>query len=320
MHIVFANEIFENNGSLDTDDDPEMEETLAAIRGRELAKTTVWTHSEENCNNYKKTFSEETGPSIPVHLESPHDIFLHLFPSKMIEEIAFQTNLYAIQKNGGDPKTFNPTNAKEIQVFIGINILMGVKNLPSYCEYWSSRPELRDYFIISAMTRDRFAWLLGNIHLADNSVMPRRGSPDFDKLQSSINFEYADNTFTESYKPSKDQSIDESMIRFKGRSTLKQFMPLKPIKRGYKVWIRADESGYACQFQIYSGKVESSTEKDLGARSEITEGDFPKIQNRKKELPERGVFDWPVSKDGLTMRLLQQCCRTSQDKMELCYL
>lgn len=49
------------------------------------------------------------------------------------------------------------------------------------------------------------------------------------------------------------QSIDESMILFKGRSTLKQYMPLKPIKRGYKVWTRADsETGYV--FDIYTGK------------------------------------------------------------------
>lgn len=34
------------------------------------------------------------------------------------------------------------------------------------------------------------------------------------------------------------------MIRFKGRSTLKQYMPNKPIKRGYKVWVRADEERY----------------------------------------------------------------------------
>ncbi|GLV38185.1 hypothetical protein CBL_12831 [Carabus blaptoides fortunei] len=43
-------------------------------------------------------------------------------------------------------------------------------------------------------------------------------------------------------------------------------MPLKPIKRGYKVWIRADESGSACQFQVYTGKVNDTAEKELGSR------------------------------------------------------
>lgn len=38
--------------------------------------------------------------------------------------------------------------------------------------------------------------------------------------------------------------LDPNRLRFKGRSSLRQYMPLKPIKRRYKVWIRADEGGY----------------------------------------------------------------------------
>lgn len=61
-------------------------------------------------------------------------------------------------------------------------------------------------------------------------------------------------------------SIDESMIKFKGRSSLKQYMPLKPIKRGYKVWTRADETGYICEFQIYTGRNRDCAEKNLATR------------------------------------------------------
>ncbi|GFY43086.1 piggyBac transposable element-derived protein 4 [Trichonephila inaurata madagascariensis] len=41
-------------------------------------------------------------------------------------------------------------------------------------------------------------------------------------------------------------------------------MPKKPIKRGYKVWIRCDSSGFVCEFQIYTGKTEE--ERNLGER------------------------------------------------------
>lgn len=43
-------------------------------------------------------------------------------------------------------------------------------------------------------------------------------------------------------------------------------MPAKPIKRGYKVWVRADNTGYVCQFQMYTGKVSDLADKDLGGR------------------------------------------------------
>lgn len=67
---------------------------------------------------------------------------------------------------------------------------------------------------------------------------------------------------------STSQSVDEAMIKFKGRSSLKQYMPLKPIKRGYKVWVRSDSrTGYMYQFQIYTGKADSgNVSTDLGGK------------------------------------------------------
>ncbi|GBP55035.1 hypothetical protein EVAR_46331_1 [Eumeta japonica] len=44
------------------------------------------------------------------------------------------------------------------------------------------------------------------------------------------------------------------MIKFKGRNYLKQYMPKKLIKRGYKVWMKCAESGYCLDFEIYTGK------------------------------------------------------------------
>lgn len=40
-------------------------------------------------------------------------------------------------------------------------------------------------------------------------------------------------------------------------------MPIKPIKKGYKAWIRSDN---APRFQKYAGKVGSLTKNSLGER------------------------------------------------------
>ena len=63
-------------------------------------------------------------------------------------------------------------------------------------------------------------------------------------------------------------TIDESMIKFKGRSSIKQYLPLKPIKRGYKVWCLCDPiTAYLFNYQIYLGKEETSgKEIPLGER------------------------------------------------------
>ena len=46
----------------------------------------------------------------------------------------------------------------------------------------------------------------------------------------------------------------------KGITSLKQYMSLKPINRGIKLWCRADSiTGYLCAFGVYTGKQPSSS-------------------------------------------------------------
>ena len=37
---------------------------------------------------------------------------------------------------------------------------------------------------------------------------------------------------------------------------MKQYLPKRPIKKDFKVWVRADAvSGYVSEFDVYTGKV-----------------------------------------------------------------
>ena len=61
--------------------------------------------------------------------------------------------------------------------------------------------------------------------------------------------------FYNDYLPNCQLAIDESMIPFQGKSTVQQYMPLKPTKLGLKVWVRADScTGYFCEYDVYTGK------------------------------------------------------------------
>jgi len=199
---------------------------------------------------------------------TPYDLFSLFITPQFTDHLVFQTNLYAEQIKVTTGKQYVPTNAKEINAFLGINLLMGIKRSPSYKDYWSSAPELNDAFICSIMNQKRFGWLLSHIHVNDNSVMPTRSSPDFDKLyklRPMINL--LSENFERCLQPGQTIAIDESMIKFKGRSSLKQYMPKKPIKRGYKLWVLADKSGYCLRFDVYTGKVTGEeVQKSLGSR------------------------------------------------------
>ena len=40
---------------------------------------------------------------------------------------------------------------------------------------------------------------------------------------------------------------------------MKQYLPKKPIKRGFKVWVRAkSQTGYFCDFEVYTGRSEDA--------------------------------------------------------------
>ena len=57
------------------------------------------------------------------------------------------------------------------------------------------------------------------------------------------------------------------MYKFKGRSSMKQFMKKLPIKWGFKYWYRCDcETGYVYQLKMYQGKKEER-ESNFGSRS-----------------------------------------------------
>ncbi|KAF2904101.1 hypothetical protein ILUMI_02076 [Ignelater luminosus] len=139
--------------------------------------------------------------------------------------------------------------------------------LPSNKDYWSSRADVRDSFIASCMSQNRFSFLLGHIYTNHNSIEPKKGQPGFDKLYKvHPMLDKLSETFEKSYKPTRCQAIDESMIRFKGKISFRQYVSMKPIKKGYKMWVRANDSGFISQCQIYTGKTRDNVEHNLEER------------------------------------------------------
>ena len=69
------------------------------------------------------------------------------------------------------------------------------------------------------------------------------------------------------YNPNKQVSIDEAMIPYKGRSSMKQYLPKKPLKRGFKIWMRGDSiNGYISELEVYTGKQGDGVEVGLGRK------------------------------------------------------
>lgn len=72
------------------------------------------------------------------------------------------------------------------------------------------------------------------------------------------------------YQQHQQIAVDEAVILFKGRSALKQYMPLKPVKRGYKVWCACDfTNGMVYNIDMYTGAVAGRVAEDDGLGSYV---------------------------------------------------
>lgn len=210
----------------------------------------------------KFKFIQPFGPNVQVDLDSPLAIFETFFDDELFNIIITQTQLYATQKN----KNFS-ISIEEIKAFFGILIIMGFHKLPTLRSYWSTDFNFSVSRISNIMSLKRFLQILRFLHINDNTKMPKRGEPNHHKLYKVLPLiENLKKKFILNFNPSRNIAIDESMIACKGRTTLKQYMPLKPIKRGIKVWAAAcSKTGYLLNFDIYQGK-QGDPEVGLGER------------------------------------------------------
>ena len=118
-----------------------------------------------------------------------------------------------------------------MKAFVGVLLLMGIHQLSCLADYWSTHNYLGVPSIAAVFPANRFNHLLASIHFNDNIAAKPCGHPGYDKL-------YKVRPIVDSilqkclslYKPHWENSIDEAMVGFKGRSSLKQYVPNKPTK------------------------------------------------------------------------------------------
>lgn len=215
----------------------------------------------------RKTVSSHRVPDIGQRFErsdNPYGIFMKIFPESLFMRITQCTNerIEIFRKSKREHKNIKLTDIGEIKIVIGCMIIMSYNRLPSFRHYWSKHHSMGNDAIKSAISRDRFQLLSSKMYFA--SPEKPDGASKLYYVEDMM--ECLKSRFLSSRMESAYQSIDESMTKFKGRSSMKQYLPLKPTKRGIKMWLRCDSlTGYTYDFNIYCGK-EGVVEGTLGER------------------------------------------------------
>ena len=211
-------------------------------------------------------FTRPTGPRVDIPTVVK-EIFFLFFTSSVLEHIVTESNRYAQECKGELFTTWQPITVDELLAYMGFMMLMGIVRLPRIEDYWKKDAIYHYTPVANRISRERFRELHKFLHFVNNSSLAPPGTPGYDKLgKLRPIISMIGEQFATVCDPGKEVSIDEAMIPFKGRSSLKQYLPMKPVKRGIKVWVRADaNTRYVSAFDVYAGKKGNTTEKGLGA-------------------------------------------------------
>ncbi|CAG5053255.1 unnamed protein product [Parnassius apollo] len=193
---------------------------------------------------------------------------------------------FKLKTNTYQPYLFSETgyydfDLQEMTAFIGMNYVMGDHVLPTLRNYWSTEPDMGVPYLATVMPLSKFEEIR-NLHSCNNSEQPPPITPYFDrayKIRGVMN--HFNSSFQSAMNNTITQSIDEHMVKFKGHNVMKQYMQNKPVKRGFKMWCRADsKTGYLFHFDLYTGKKRSGPEIGLGETVVLTNFMSPVLTSR----------------------------------------
>jgi len=106
-----------------------------------------------------------------------------------------------------------------------------------------------------AVTLQRFKKTWTKLHLNDEEERPDQQRADSNILYKAKPALDLMDKFTQAHIPCCELAVDKSMIGFKGRFFLKEYLPGKPTKWGNKAWGLDDSAnGYRLKCDIYKGK------------------------------------------------------------------
>ena len=192
-------------------------------------------------------------------------VALHISPARMFEKfsdesvcqhIINETLSYAKQKGEHSFKF----NTADLKVFFGVALISGYSPVARRRMYWAVKEDTRNHAIANAVTRATFERWLRFIHLADNTNLPV--GDKYGKVRPLVDM--LNMKFVQYFPIQQNLSIDESMIKYFGRHSLKQCIRNKPIRFGFKVWCCATVDGYCVTFQPYQGAADKQRDAHLG--------------------------------------------------------
>ncbi|XP_046142213.1 piggyBac transposable element-derived protein 4-like [Osmia bicornis bicornis] len=185
------------------------------------------------------------------------DLFFIIFDNKFWEILVTETNRFAQQTIHNEHKrrhvddTWYPVTLDEMKTYYALCILMGQVKKSNIQLYWTKRAVVETPIFGQTMPFKRFRQISRFLHFSDNATAD--SNDRLRKIRPIINL--WNEKFKEIYTPNEYVSIDESLMKYKGRLAYKQFNPSKRARFGLKIYKLCEAStGFCHGFKIYTGQ------------------------------------------------------------------
>lgn len=278
ISTIDGNQSEEENFDLDSDHEETSDVVRNDVEDGESAPSEEFTQNEEaesdemnpeanlpgTSTNYKFLWMQKEFEQPPCEFQgkfsdpptepyTPGQYVKKFLTQLMLESVAHQTNLYSVQEDGVSVCT----TAQEVEQFIGLYYQMGLVQMPNIRAYWEA--ETRFPPVADIMSRNRFEKLKRMLHFEDNlSVTEEMKKDKLWKIRPWLHSLRAQYLLVEN---EEHQAIDEMMFPFKGRSHLRQYMPMKPHKGGLKYGAGLDPLDFCMTLMSTKGHVKVKQHK-----------------------------------------------------------
>ncbi|MGL5405382.1 MAG: hypothetical protein ACRDAX_01105, partial [Propionibacteriaceae bacterium] len=143
-------------------------------------------------------------------------------------------------------------NLIDMAHFLGLHIYFGLTPAIDVRQYWK-----RSYFLYmpnvpGVMSRDNFLAMDRYFNAFNRRAIPRNNSDRLILVRTVL--DYIRERCSNLVIPGKNLSLDEGMMPYKGRLSIKVYNPKKPKKYGVKFFLITEaNTGYVVDFSVYSG-------------------------------------------------------------------
>ena len=178
---------------------------------------------------------------------TPLAFFQLFFSYELLLFFTEETNDYAhyvreeLRKKSSFP--WSDVSVQDVARYLGIIMWMGIIKLPAMSMYWARNQTYSMPSFGRVMARRRFEAIGKYFHSFNRRAIPKNNTDRLIILRPVI--DYVRDKCVSIYVPDKNLSLDEGMMKWKGRLNIKVYNPNKPTKYGLKFYFLCEsQSGY----------------------------------------------------------------------------